>query len=163
MKYAYRGPGHPVNTPVEKTVAELQKIKERDGGITASALVEESRPVNAPLHPEFEWDNAVAGEKYREVQARQIIRSVVLMPQPELHETLPVIRAFVSIHDPAGQTPQARIYKPTLETLRDPLEGEDVVNRCLRDVQQVLQKYKDILEVHSALKTQIMQMVEEVA
>lgn len=53
-----------------KVTAEL----EEQGKLNAKNLVDVSRPEDAPLHNEFEWDNDVAAEKYREEQARGIIR-----------------------------------------------------------------------------------------
>ena len=49
---------------------ELEKLGQ---SITPGAVVEVARPVSAPLHPFFEWDNAVAAEKYRLFQARNIV------------------------------------------------------------------------------------------
>lgn len=58
--------------------AECERL-EREGRLTAKELVNESRPKDAPLHNEFEWNNKVAGELWREHQARHIINSVVII------------------------------------------------------------------------------------
>lgn len=52
---------------------------EREGRLTAKELVNESRPIDAPLHDEFEWNDGVAGELWREQQARKLINSVVVV------------------------------------------------------------------------------------
>lgn len=49
---------------------ELEKLGQ---SITPIAVVDIARPTSAPLHPFFEWDNAVAAEKYRLFQARNVI------------------------------------------------------------------------------------------
>lgn len=162
MRYEFQGPGSPKNTPVEVTVRELDRIKERDGGISPVVVVEESRPEDAPLHPEFEWDDPIAAQKYREVQARQIIRSVVLVSQPELNETAPVIRAFVSVHNPAGNKPQSRLYKPTLDVLRDPDESEQVKKRFRNELLAMRQRYMALLETDEALQATLNQLVEAI-
>ena len=56
--------------------AELTKIRTRDGNVTTKSVMQAARPKKAPLHPVFEWRDDVAGEKYREWQARALIRSV---------------------------------------------------------------------------------------
>ena len=103
MQFEFRGPGAPKGIPAALVGAQIQALYERDGGVTPAALVDEARPPAAPLHQAFEWDNGAAAEQYRQVQARQLVRSVVLAPQPERRETAPVIRAFVSVHRPDGE------------------------------------------------------------
>lgn len=51
---------------------------EAAGNLTAKSLLDASRPEDAPLHSEFEWDDSVAAEKFREDQARSIIRHLVV-------------------------------------------------------------------------------------
>jgi hypothetical protein len=46
-------------------------------------VVEDARPPDAALHWAFEWDNPTAAEKYREEQARHLIRSVYVVHRAE--------------------------------------------------------------------------------
>jgi hypothetical protein len=74
---------------------ELERIKHRDGTITAPAVVDEARPDDAVLHPAFNWNDPDAAEKYREIQARQLIKRVrVICPEPTQE---PVVRATVAL------------------------------------------------------------------
>ena len=59
-------------------VGEVCHQLEQDGKLTPKDLVNASRDKNAPLHHLFEWRDGVAAEKYREVQAGYIIRSVTI-------------------------------------------------------------------------------------
>lgn len=60
-------------------VAELERIAgQDDGSLTASSVLDASRPKDAPLHPAFEWDNKKAAEKYRLQQANTVIRCVTI-------------------------------------------------------------------------------------
>lgn len=52
-----------------------------EGRLTAKDLLDESRPVDAPLHDEFEWDDSLAAESWREHQARNIINSLLIVPE----------------------------------------------------------------------------------
>lgn len=52
----------------------LTDIYRARGELTPQLVVDEARPKDAPLHDRFEWDNKVAGEAYRRVQAQQLIR-----------------------------------------------------------------------------------------
>ena len=57
---------------------ELERIYETNGVLTPEAVVDDARPDDAPLHSHFEWDDALAGEQYRLVQARHLIRAVTV-------------------------------------------------------------------------------------
>ena len=82
--------------PVSAQVAgEVCEELEQRNGLTPHNLVEVSRPKDAPTHDLFEWDDTVAAEKYREVQARQVIRLIVKVP--EKSKSGEPTRAFVSL------------------------------------------------------------------
>ena len=73
MTYQWKLPGV---MPVDAQTAgdELERVYKKRGDIKPSTLVEESRPASAPLHRCFEWDDAIAAEKYRESQASYPLR-----------------------------------------------------------------------------------------
>ena len=73
---------------------ELRRIYADKGQLKPADVVDESRPTSAPLHPCFEWDDEVAAEKYREVQAGNLIRSITVVHETPAHEPIEV-RAFV--------------------------------------------------------------------
>jgi len=54
----------------------LAELEDSDGTVTASRVVDAARDPNHPFHSRFEWDDTVASEKYRQQQARTLIRSV---------------------------------------------------------------------------------------
>jgi len=58
---------------------ELERIRERDGVIRASVVVEEAKPEESPIHDRFTWDDEKAANEYRLIEARQLIRSVVVV------------------------------------------------------------------------------------
>lgn len=62
-----------------EVAANVCKELEANGNLSAKALVDASRDEDAPLHDMFEWDDSIAAEKYREVQAAKIIRSIVVV------------------------------------------------------------------------------------
>ena len=54
----------------------LKEIAKRDGGLLRpQAVVDAARPKNSPLHGAFCWNNTEAAQKYRLLQAQQLIRS----------------------------------------------------------------------------------------
>lgn len=62
-----------------KVCSDLAK-KDR---LTAANLVDVSRPEDAPLHPAFEWQDAVAAEAYRRYQANNLIHSLRVIRQDQ--------------------------------------------------------------------------------
>jgi hypothetical protein len=55
---------------------ELQKLEDKEGRITAKAVVDAARAPRHPLHDLFTWDDKKAGEQYRLMEARTLIRAV---------------------------------------------------------------------------------------
>lgn len=58
---------------------ELERIYTKYSALVPKTIVDESRPKTAPLHPAFDWNDKVAGEHWREHQARQIIKEVQII------------------------------------------------------------------------------------
>ena len=60
----------------KQAIAEINRLVKSGGGrITPRALVEAARGEESALHDYFEWDDSEAAEKYREMQARALLRS----------------------------------------------------------------------------------------
>jgi len=59
---------------VAKRLAEIAEAN--DGKLTPDLVVQDAEDADSPLHELFEWDDGVAGHKYRLDQARQVITSV---------------------------------------------------------------------------------------
>jgi hypothetical protein len=64
------------------------------GRLTTDAVVEEARPIDAPLHPAFEWRDDRAAHLYRLDQARHLIRALVITP--DTGESVPI---YVHVSD----------------------------------------------------------------
>src|SRR5262245_10077809 len=77
-------------TTVNDAQRERMKfLHDRDGGnLTRRAFVDDAADEDSPLHALLEWNDAVAGDQYRLIQAAQIIRSVEIAYQSETHVTL---------------------------------------------------------------------------
>lgn len=150
MIYEFRGPGAPKGYSAAGVGNELNRIYQANGSLTPASVVDESREPTAFLHSAFEWDDAVAAEGYRENQARQIVRSVVLVAEPEKGEQAPIIRAFVSLSAPdAG--PAARTYKPVIEAMSDPASADEVKRRLRHELLALRRRYMDLLDIEQML------------
>lgn len=82
-------------------------IVKTGGSITTLAIVNLAGDRQSILHSYFEWNNTIAGEKYRDYQARYLMHHIVKVHYID-HEELEQ-RAFVSVHvtKKEGDTPKA--------------------------------------------------------
>ena len=133
-----KGSHHKVDA---QTAGEVCNSLEAEGRLTAADLVEESRPEEAPLHPEFEWDDSIAAEKYREVQAGGVIRHLVKV-SIDVKEALPV-RAFFPV----------TVSEKTYERIETIISVEDkrqvLLSRALSELKSFEQKYASLTELCS--------------
>lgn len=112
---------------------ELERIYQENGELDPAHVVEESRPENAPLHPCFEWNDAVAAEKYREYQAQSIIQNVTV--ETEHLTTDAPIRAFVHVQN---------TYMPVDIVLNDAEKAEELLMSALRELKSFQRKYNSL-------------------
>lgn len=118
----------------------LQAIYAENGALTPRLVVDAARDPEHPLHDRFEWDDSLAGEKYREQQARQLIRTVkVVEPVGDLDEAR--VRAFHSVPRPDGQT-----YVPVEEVREDPFTRQLVLRTAEREFRQMFARYRHLRE-----------------
>jgi hypothetical protein len=105
---------------------ELTAIFLRRGQLTAPVVVEEATPADAPLHDQFEWDDAEAAHHHRLNQARQLIRSVKIhiVPDDPASQT---VRAWVHVPAPSEPIPEIDAadpvdagYLPTVDVGQSP-------------------------------------------
>lgn len=115
-KYVYRGRSIKGVDP-EDAFNELERIREARG-LTAAAVVEESKPKDAPLHPAFEWNDKRAAHEHRLWQARQVIRCVQVV-----YADQPPASVYVHIQQPnedAEADSRAGRYEPVTVVVESP-------------------------------------------
>ena len=112
-------------------------------GLTAKTLLDASRSEDAPLHNEFEWDDAKAAESYREVQASYIIRSLCVSAQDEIGEP---VRAVFAVNGGG--------YESVTVIMQDVDKRSSLLDMALRELRSFERKYKileELSEVFSAI------------
>jgi hypothetical protein len=118
---------------------ELLALYETRGELTPVMVVDVARDPQHPLHPRFEWDDTVAGEKYRVHQARQLIRSVRIRVIDEDDPGLNYdVRAYQMVRTSSG----SHTYQPTEEVVRDPFISRLILANMQRDWQALRQRYE---------------------
>lgn len=124
---------------------QLTGIYKQHGELTPQIVVDEARPQDAPLHDRFEWDDSIAGEKYRLVQAQQLIRVVRQeFTSPESGEKK-FIRAFSSLHEASEDSTQQG-YAPTEEILENEVTRKILLRNMERDIAVLKTRYGHLKE-----------------
>ena len=144
---------------------QFAAIEARDGKLTKKAIVDAARPEESPMHRMFEWDDAVAGELYREDQAHGYIRSLEVKIVPVGNFTngkAVTMRAYVNV-TPASKN--ATEHSGTFVNAQRAIESPDtyaiVLERAKRELMMFRDKYKDLKEL-SPLFAAIDQIAMEV-
>lgn len=143
MVYSYK-PKSCIKTPANVAGTVCEELA-RTGGLTPVRLLDASRDTFAPLHGEFEWDDAVAAEEHRKSQARHIINSIVVISEKD--ETPPV-RAFVHIRDDDDCR-----YESLGVVLRTPSMHQQMIDNARRELQAFSSKYKQLNELRIVLES----------
>jgi len=116
----------------------LEAIYNRDGAVRPAALVIEATPADSPLHGCFEWRDDIAGRRWREEQARYLIRSITVRVT-EAPQTQP-IRAFVSIPGEDGG------YMHITTAMSNAEMRYRIVTQALRELEVWHDRYVNLME-----------------
>lgn len=113
----------------------LQSIYHARGRLTPVDVLDEARDDAHPLHGRFEWDDAVAGEKYRLVQAHELIRSVKVryVSGDETRD----VRGFQAVRSDDGFR-----YEPVEQVVQDEVLTQLVLREMERDWRQLRARYQ---------------------
>lgn len=123
--------------------AELDALVAAHGGsISPSQVVEFARDPNTALHTVFEWDDTVAAQRFREVQAAHYIRAVV-KTLPTRNDRVLEVRAFVALTPDRGTVS----FRPVESVLDDPVRRAQLVADAFAELNAVRQKYSHLTEL----------------
>lgn len=144
MVYKWRIPGI---VPVDAQTAgeELERIYKRDGIITPEKVLEDNTETGTPLHDCFEWDDTAAAYKYRVKQAKEIIQTIVSVPDSAPQS--PPVRAFVSV---------SKDFHPISVVLDDDSMKESLLSCAVSELKAFERKYStlsELAEVFEAIKS----------
>jgi hypothetical protein len=136
MVYRWADRAHsPAGISAQVAGEEIERVRSKLGFITPLELLDASRQRDSRLHSAFEWNDSVAGERYRQEQARHIIKAVIVEISQKDEGSVEV-RAFVSVR------PETDSGKPSFTSLGDAMADSD-----LRE-QVVIRAYQELRGWH---------------
>jgi hypothetical protein len=108
--------------------AHLQSLYAKHGQLTPALVVKDAKNPKSPIHREFDWDDGSAAARWREEQARQLIRSVTVTI---VTDTI-TIKSVAYVRDPNAATDEQGYV--SVESLRHdrPAAREALVYECNR-------------------------------
>ena len=119
-----------------------QEITSLGDTFTPEDIVELAMDENTELHKCFIWDDAEAARRYRVVQAKEMIRSIVIIPdKKENEEQKPVVRLLVSKNE------YNTTYEPISVTIRQEASYEKLLKEALRELESFRKKYQILKEL----------------
>jgi hypothetical protein len=117
-----------------------QELESIGTDFKAEDVVNYATNENTELHKCFEWDDKIAGEKYRLVQANSIICSIsIVTDEKELDST----RAYVNIK--TGDS--GRKFKNIAEVIDNDDEYQQLINKAKEEFENCKEKYEKILKL----------------
>lgn len=140
MVYNYKVPFAKVDA--QTAGVELARIEQKHDGLTPEDVVDESRDKSAPLHPVFEWNDQVAAEKFRVVQAGTLIRNITVKVEDVPEK--PITRAFVNV---VPVTQRKGLFRTVTVAMSNDDERNNVLDHALAELNQVKKKYAGLAEL----------------
>lgn len=120
--------------------SELAAIRKQYGTLTPANVVDAARDENHPLHHRFEWDDTVAAEKYRLVQARQLIR-VLRETYTDSGGKPADVRTYHAIPRETGM-----VYEPLDEIVHDDIASKVLMQSMEREWRALKARYEKFAE-----------------
>ena len=117
--------------------AQLQAVYDQHGKLTPELVVATAKPKDHPLHTRFEWDNRIAGQRYREIQAAELIRSINVV--------------WTKSEEPSGvrywhAVREEHRFEPIDKIMTDDISRHALLRQVERDWKAMHRRYKHLEE-----------------
>jgi hypothetical protein len=132
------------NKKIIQLKSELQTILKNNGGfLTPEKVLEYAKNEKTYLHTQFCWDDNIAGEKYRLLQAGNIIRSVkVHIVDSKNEDRVIKIREYVSL-------PEDRKNENGYRSVNKVLTDNELRLQYIDSIKEELQSFQNKLKAVS--------------
>lgn len=128
----------------------LERLREKNGGLTDDAIVEAAKKPSHTLHKWFEWDDTEAAIEHRRLQARALLRSLTVKYKeaPELE-----VRAYQVEHKARPQDPERTVYSTTDEVLRNPESRDRLIAAAIKAAMDFRSRFKHLHELDAIIES----------
>lgn len=132
-----------------KAYNALEKIRERNNGITDDGILAAAKAKNHVLHGWFEWDESKAANEHRRNQARTLIRSfeVVYVEQPDMKT-----RAYEVETKSTKPAEHRTVYTTTEEVLANPESRDRLIADAIRMAMEFRRRFRMLHEMERVME-----------
>ena len=124
----------------------IEEIKDKKGGaVRTRVVIEAAQDKHSLLHGYFEWDNEIAGAKYRIHQARQLLNHLTVIVKTDGEEREQKAYLNVSVITEEGSVEQ--IYVTIDRALTDDEFRAQILAQAIKEIKYWQQKYKEYNEL----------------
>ena len=122
--------GHIVEAEMLKYKDTLLTLKKKHNRLTVPIVLREAKKPNSKIHNVFIWDDTIAGEKYREMQAQVLINNVyeiIVYRNKSLKQKI-----FYGVTN-KGKT--SRFYVTKTEVMKNASHREELLEKCINHME----------------------------
>lgn len=148
MVYQYEWSGFRFAVPAQVVGAECERIERENGSVTCERLVDSARSKTSAIHGLFEWNDKIAGEKWRIQQAKTILCCLKVSVSEDGESEPKKVRAFLNAN-PADVRAEYFNIEKTLTNV-DLMAG--VLNRAKKELQAFVDKYRTLKELATVIE-----------
>lgn len=132
----------------------LQDLAKKNGNeLTPKNVVDAARSKDSVLHKAFEWDDKVAGDKYRLMQARVLINSVKVVIEGKKKQAF--FNARITVNDKPIQK-----YFPVERVKDDKGIRLAILQELVREIRHLQDKYKSVVELDGLIDEDKLKAIE---
>ena len=128
-----------------KCYEEIQQIGEE---VKPEQVLDKAKDKGSELHKCFDWNNSTAAEKYRLIQARDVIRHLIVVQKNEDDEQKEPVQFRVMLKNESSKDSG---YKQTLVMVRDEDEYRKMLDQAYKELHAFKQKYSCLTELADIL------------
>lgn len=129
-------------TATSGLLAQLLAIRAEHGYLDPALVVQVATPEDHPLHHRLEWDDSIAGTKYRRQQAHELIRSVRVVYR-DANDQEKSVRALIAMPRPSSP---ASHYEPVEDVMTDPFKHKLMLQEAERAWRNMRARYNNLAE-----------------
>jgi len=130
--------------------AELSRLYEKHGKLTAQIVVEAARSKKSPIHDEFEWDDSKAAIRYRLYQARTLIRKVHVLVVGGTAQTIHHVPIRAATSDDERSDGRYLVERDLIRDVDARQRAIDEAQRYLDGAIKRLEELRSVLGVNDA-------------
>lgn len=149
-KYEWRYQHFPVKA--DEAGKEFERIERENGKVTAENLINSARPQDSIMHDCFEWNDTEAAEKYRLLEAKNVINQLVKVVVEKDSEQSRGQRAYVNINPQRGFGSKGD-YISIERAMSEEETRKIVLKRALEELIAYKRKYQEFSELSKVFST----------